>query len=171
MQRTIVVITSDHGEAFREHDIAYHGRRLWEEVVRVPWIWVVPGLEPRRVKARVSQVDLAATVYDLLKVDPPGQAKGRSLVPLMTGGDTADRRIFLDQPLGRYIEAMYAVIDDGWKLIHSAATNRYQLFNLDEDPGEKTDLARENPGQLERMKQVYDQVRSSLELNAERYRK
>jgi arylsulfatase A-like enzyme len=170
MERTVVMITSDHGEAFREHDIAYHGRRLWEEVVRVPWIWVVPGLEPRRVKARVSQLDLAATVYDLLDVEPPSQAGGRSLLPLMIGDEAADRRIFLDQPLGRYIEAMYAVIDGGWKLIHTVATNRFQLFHLDEDPGEKTDLARSNPEQLERMKQVYQQVRGSLELNAEQYR-
>lgn len=170
LERTIVVITSDHGEAFREHGYIYHGRYLWEEIVRVPWVWVVPGMEPRRVRARVSHLDLAATVYELLKVEPPAQAGGRSLVGLMTGDDTADRRIFLDQPLGEFMPAMYAVIDGGHKLIHSVDGNRYQLFDLDEDPGEKNDLARKDPEQLERLKLIYQEVRGALEINAERCR-
>jgi arylsulfatase A-like enzyme len=169
-QRTVLVITSDHGEAFREHGYIYHGRYLWEEIVRVPWVWRVPGLEPRRVKARVSQIDLTATVYDLLGVKPPAQAGGRSLAPLLTGADATDRTVFLDQPLGEFIPAMYGLIHDGYKLIHTPGVNRYQLFHLDEDPGEKNDLARKQPEQLERIKQAYQQVRGSLELNATQYR-
>jgi len=170
-ERTIVVITADHGEAFREHGYIYHGRYLWEEIVRVPWVWQVPGLEPRRVKARVSQVDLAATAYELLDVKPPAQAGGRSLVPLLTGVEATDRTVFLDQPLGEFIPAMYSVIHDGYKLIHTPGVDRYQLFHLDEDPGEKHDLARKQPDRLERTKQVYQQVRASLEINAQQYRK
>ncbi|MBW2276988.1 MAG: sulfatase [Deltaproteobacteria bacterium] len=171
LERTVVVITSDHGEAFGEHGYAYHGRFLWEEIVRVPWVWYVPGLRPRRVKSRVSQVDLAATVYELLRVEPPAQAGGRSLVPLMTGNDDDDRTIFLDQPLGEFMPAVYGVIHDGYKLIHSPVANRYQLFAIDEDSGERNDLARKDPEQLERIKQVYQQVRSSLEINAEKHRR
>ncbi|MDD5309728.1 MAG: sulfatase-like hydrolase/transferase [Deltaproteobacteria bacterium] len=166
--RTMVVLTADHGEAFNEHDIMFHGRRLWEEVVRVPWIWVVPGLAPRRVKARVSQIDLPATAYDLLAVRPPPQAHGFSLVPLMTGADDTDRRVFLDQPPGEYIEEMYAVIDRGMKLIHSINGNRYQLFDLAADPGEKLDLAVTRPDELKRMKAVYEETRGALEVNAPR---
>lgn len=171
LERTVVVITSDHGEAFREHGYAYHGRFLWEEIVRVPWVWVVPGTEPRRVKARVSQIDLTSTVYQLLKVDPPEQAGGRSLVPLLTGDDESDRTIFFDQPLGEFMPAVFGVIHDGYKLIHSPGAGRYQLFNLDVDPDEKRDLARDEPEQLERVQQVYEQVRGSLEINAERFRR
>jgi len=168
--RTVVVITGDHGEAFMEHDIRFHGRRLWEEVVRVPWIWIVPGLGHSRVPSRVSHVDFAATVYELLGVKPPPQARGRSLVPMMTGGPRADRRIFLDQPLGKYMPQMYAVIDGGLKLIHTVSGNRYQLFDLDEDPGETNDLARTDPERLARMKRIYQETRGSLEVNADEYR-
>ncbi len=150
-----------------EHDIRFHGRRMWEEVVRVPWVWVVPGVESRRVRGRVSHVDLAATVYDLLWVNPPAQSRGKSLVPMMIGKEEGDRRIFLEQLLGKYMPEMYAIIDGGYKLIHTVAGNRYQLFNLETDPGEKTDLSRSHPDELARMKEVYQQTRGTLEMNAD----
>lgn len=166
-ERTIVVITSDHGEAFGEHDIYFHGRRLWEEVVRVPWIWVVPGLEPRRVDGRVSHIDLVATACDLLGVEKPRETGGRSLRPLMTGVEEGDRRVFIDQPLGEYMPPMYGLVEGGYKLIHSVTGNRYQLYDLEQDPGETTDLATTQPERLEKMKQSYQQLRGSLEQNAE----
>lgn len=165
--RTVVVVTSDHGEAFGEHDIHFHGRRLWEEVVRVPWIWSVPGLEPRRVRSRVSHIDLVATACDLLGVEPPEGVKGASLVPMMTGAEEGDRRIYIEQPLGEYMPPMYALIDGGHKLIHSITGNRYQLFDLDADPGEESDLAPSSPEKLDEMKTIYQGIRGSLERNAE----
>ncbi len=167
--RTVIMISSDHGEAFMEHDILFHGRRLWEEVVRVPWVWVVPGFESRRVKGRVSQVDLAATVYDLLGVKPPAHVRSKSLVPMMIGKEEGDRRIFLEQPLGEYMPEMYAVIDGGYKLIHTVVGNRYLLFNLETDPGEKIDLSRSHPDKLADMKEIYQQTRGALEMNADRW--
>jgi arylsulfatase A-like enzyme len=66
------------------------------------------------------------------------------------------------------MEEVYAFIDNGYKLIHTVQGNRFQLFNLDTDPGEKTDLARQNPDALERMKTGYLQFRATLEINAPR---
>jgi len=169
-ERTIIVVTADHGEAFMEHDIRYHGQRLWEEVVRVPWLFVVPGIEPRRVKERVSHIDLAATVHDLLRVDPPPQVGGRSLVPAITGADLAPRPVFIEQPPGEHIEEMYALIDGDYKLIQSVVGNRFQLFNLTADPGETRDLAREEPDKLAELKDALALKRASLEPNAPRFK-
>jgi len=168
--RTAIMVTGDHGEAFKEHDILFHGRRLWEEVVRVPWIWVVPGLEPRHVGARVSQVDLVATVCDLLGIRRTAKTSGVSLLPAMAGAKTSDERIYLDQPLGPYMPEAHAVIDAGKKLIHTAIGNKYELFDLDADPGEKSDLTAANPGELARMKAVYQETRAALERNADVYK-
>ena len=63
-----------------------------------------------------------------------------------------------------------AVIDRGFKLIHTAVGNRYELYDLGADPGEKNDLASSRPEELARMKAVYDEARGALERNAERYR-
>src|SRR5262249_12146466 len=48
--RTAIVLTADHGEAFGEHGAYFHGREIWGEIVRVPLLGHVPGLKPRRVK-------------------------------------------------------------------------------------------------------------------------
>jgi choline-sulfatase len=168
--RTIIMVTGDHGEAFKEHGALFHGRYLWEEIIRVPWIWVVPGLAPRRVGARVSQVDLVATACDLLGVEPSPQLRGPSLLPYMTGAATADERVFIDQPLGPYMPEAHAVIDGGKKLVHTAIGNRYELYDLDADPGERNDLAPTNPDELGRMKAIYQETRASLEQDADVYR-
>ncbi|MBK7585833.1 MAG: sulfatase-like hydrolase/transferase [Myxococcales bacterium] len=47
--RTAIVITSDHGEAFGEHGMLRHGFELWEELIWVPLIVYLPGLPPRKV--------------------------------------------------------------------------------------------------------------------------
>ncbi len=166
--RTVVMVTSDHGEAFGEHGIRFHGKKLWEEIVRVPWLMAIPGVAPARVPARVSHIDLPATVYDVLGVVPPPQNHGHSLFPFTTGKETQDRRIFIDQPLGEYMEEVYAIIDGDYKLIHTVQGNRFELFNLDVDPGETADLAGKEPDKLQEMQEIYRQFRQGLEINAPR---
>ena len=167
-QRTVVMITADHGEAFGEHEFRYHGKRLFEEIVRVPWIIVVPGMAHRRISSRVSQHDLVATVTDLLGIEPSAQNRGRSLLPVIKKKETGDRQIFLDQPLGEFMEEMYAFIDGGYKLIHTVPGNRFQLFNLESDPGETRNLVKREPEKLRALKQTYEQFRQGLELNVPR---
>jgi len=80
-ERTIVVITSDHGEEFGEHGGMGHGRTLHREVLRVPLVIAAPGLlAPAEVTTPVSLLDVAPTVLDLLGLAAtPGQ-RGTSLV-------------------------------------------------------------------------------------------
>ena len=85
---TVVIVTSDHGEAFGEHGMIRHGFELWEELVRVPLIVRVPGVPPRRFGARRSAIDLAPTILDLSGVpvppaDDPSPLSGVSLVPIL----------------------------------------------------------------------------------------
>jgi arylsulfatase A-like enzyme len=84
--RTIVVVTSDHGEAFAwDHGFVGHGRSLAEEILHVPLILHAPGLVPAgvRVPVVVSLVDLAPTILDLIGVAAPPSMQGVSLVPLL----------------------------------------------------------------------------------------
>jgi arylsulfatase A-like enzyme len=168
--RTAIAVTADHGEAFKEHDVLFHGRRLWEEIVRVPWVVVAPGLAPRRVRARVSQVDFAATLADVLGVDGPKGGRGVSLVPHLLGAADADRRVLIEQPLGPYMPEAYAVIDGGSKLTHTIVGNKYELYDLGADPGEHSDLAASRPDELARMKAIYAETRAGLERRADVYR-
>ena len=67
-KRTVIIVTADHGEAFGEHNMFSHGFELWENLVRVPMFFVVPGVAPRRIDTPRSAIDLAPTITELLGV-------------------------------------------------------------------------------------------------------
>ena len=146
--RTVVIVTSDHGEAFGEHELYRHGFELWEELVRVPLIVYVPGAAARRVPVRRSAIDIAPTVLEIFGVAPPESGardalRGESLLPdvLAPPGYTPRPRVvYIDMPSGPYNDERQAYIEDDKKLITSGG-RPLGLFDLAKDPGEKRDLA------------------------------
>ncbi|HWZ92757.1 MAG TPA: sulfatase-like hydrolase/transferase, partial [Polyangiaceae bacterium] len=145
--RTAVIVTSDHGEAFGEHGMIRHGFELWEELVRVPLIVHVPGVAPRRVQTRRSAIDLAATILDLCGVPGPAASDGdfldgTSLVPdlvAQTGSEPAERPVFIDMAAGPNNADRQALIDGDKKLVASGG-RPLSLYDLGADPGETKDL-------------------------------
>ncbi len=145
--RTAIVVTSDHGEAFGEHGMIRHGFELWEELVRVPLIFYVPGLEPRRVEQRRSAIDIVPTLLDLMRQPlPKGEANdflsGDSLLLDLAqpNGHTPKAKIvFVDMAAGPHNAERQAFIENDYKLVVSQG-RPLSLFNLAEDPGEKKDL-------------------------------
>lgn len=78
--RTLLIVTSDHGEEFGEHGGAIHSRTCYGEVTRVPLIVRIPGESPQRIQARVALLDIAPTLLELLGGDPPDvRLDGQSL--------------------------------------------------------------------------------------------
>ena len=85
LDRTLVVIASDHGEAFQEHGCEGHARNLYQEVVNVPFILLPPFLlEPGvRVSETISNADIWPTLLDIVGLPPIPGADGRSMLPLV----------------------------------------------------------------------------------------
>jgi arylsulfatase A-like enzyme len=157
LDRTLVVITADHGEAFLEHGKEGHARNLYREVSQVPLLLVPPFGIPGglRISEPVSNVDLWPTLLDLIGAPALPNADGRSLAPLLAraaGLPTADaaaaealaaRPIFsqLDRgwgQVGKEKRPLIAVQQGSHKLIHHAdAPERSELYDLAADPGEK----------------------------------
>ncbi|MCA9630865.1 MAG: sulfatase [Myxococcales bacterium] len=149
-KRTMLIVTADHGEAFGEHGQRYHTTTLYDELLHVPLVARFPGAMPRKVKVPVSLVDLAPTILDLFGLSSPGTYMGQSLVPLLAGQKARlDRPIVADSP--RLMRAM--VFDDGMKLIVNTRTQLRELYDLNKDPGEETNIYDEHPEA-----QVYDQL-------------
>ena len=142
---TAIIVTSDHGEAFAEHGMIRHGFELWEELVRVPLIVRVPGVNARHVQARRSAIDLAPTILDLCGVVPPAPSSrdflsGRSLVPdLLAAGEPAPRAVFIDMSAGPNNADRQALIEGDKKLVASGG-RPLSLYDLAADPGETHDL-------------------------------
>ncbi len=145
---TAIVLTADHGEAFNDHGMNWHGMEIWESLIRVPLVVYLPGVKPRRVSVKRSHIDLAPTLNEILggPVPEEGELSGQSLltdVYLPEGEEHQERDVFVDMPAGPYNGIRRAIITGptpGMKLINSGGAT-YQLFDLEKDPKEARDLA------------------------------
>lgn len=164
--RTIVVVTADHGEAFGEHGMSWHGIELWEELVRVPWMIYVPSVPARHIAAPRGHVDLLPTVLELLRMPVPSQdaedfVSGQSLVAEMFGAPATPRPVYCDLPEGPYNGTRRAMIDWPYKLL-VRNPRRPELFDLESDPAERTDLSSTRADVLARERATYEQLRATL---------
>jgi len=156
--RTFFVVTADHGEEFKDHGSIGHGRRLYEEVVRVPLVMghlAAPAVPPpTRVMVPVSGIDLLPTIAEVAgAVAPPG-AQGTSLLPLLrversgTGGAASPgppaERPLVSETI-RLNAHLKAIRRGSLKLIQSMDENRSELYDLSADPGERDDLSQKRP--------------------------
>ena len=145
---TLVVITGDHGEAFRDpHYQQQHGYSVWQEEVNVPFIVWNPRLFPegRHMPAVGGHVDLNPTVADILGVEPPDAWQGHSLfVP------ARPNRTFFIASVDDYL---LGIREDNWKYILEMDGGRESLFDLAADPGEMNNLLATDPVRVKRMRQ------------------
>lgn len=145
-QDTVVVLMSDHGEAFGEHNFGgqsmFHGTNLYDEQLRVPFAFRVPGAAPRAVDDVVQLIDLAPTVVELAGARPDASWLGRSLVPAIQGGALPPKPAFaelLAYPGWEQDLKMAVSADGAWKLINVLSQRRMELYDLASDPGEQRD--------------------------------
>ncbi len=158
---TLVVLTSDHGEALGEHGEATHGIFAYEGVLAVPLILYQPRLfGPRVVGTPVRHVDLLPTILDALSLPAPGGLRGRSLLPAAAGAldEAAATTYFeaLSGQLNRGWAPLYGLIQAGWKYIDLPIP---ELYDLAADPGEGRNLAAADPERLAAMRQALQPLR------------
>jgi arylsulfatase A-like enzyme len=131
---TIVVVTSDHGEAFGEHGVRYHGTGLQQEQVHVPLMVRAPGLVAagRRIDDLVGLVDLTPTVLDLLGFGRPAWMQGLSLAPAMRVGSDQKAPPGRAFPL-RGFGTIRGIRGETWKVRFG---KKPRIWDLVTDPGE-----------------------------------
>jgi choline-sulfatase len=161
---TYLVISADHGEAFGEHQMYKHAFELWEVLTRVPLIICGPGIKAQRVSERRSHIDLVPTFLDLLGQKPVPELPGKSLLPELTGREPPKSRepIYLELTEDSHNPPRRAVIRGDHKLIWSGSGDKFQLFDLKQDPGEEKDLAKADPDALKDMVAAYRGVLDKL---------
>lgn len=143
LEKTIIALISDHGEAFWEHDKRGHGHTPYEELIRVPmfiYLPTLPGLAGRRISEPVELVDLMPTLLDLMGI--PVQSMdlvGRSLVDVMLEGEGDPERLIHSRS-NRTAQPVYAVRRGQWKWMFDIGSGRQELYDLGVDPGEQVDL-------------------------------
>lgn len=138
VDKTIVVVTSDHGKEIGEHGRVQHGLTLYEELLAVPLVVRVPGRAPGRRDDPVSLIDVAPTVLGLLGLDPPAPMQGHDLY-----SDGPPRELWAEVD---HLAVKTAVRYGNLKTIHSPLDAdavfgndvEWEAFDLGLDPREST---------------------------------
>ncbi|MCS6915189.1 MAG: sulfatase-like hydrolase/transferase [Myxococcales bacterium] len=157
-EHTAVVVFSDHGESLGEHRLGgeplyFHGESLYEEVLRVPLVFYLPGVAPREVPDRVMLLDLAPTVLALAGIPAPPSFRGRSLVPALAGQPLPPGPAYAEMlPHAGWQKNERALVVGNWKLYARFTDNLMELYDLAADPTEQHNLAHRRPDRLRDMK-------------------
>jgi hypothetical protein len=137
--KSLVVLTADHGEGLGDHGESDHGYFIYESTLHVPLIFHWPKAAarlPARVERPVGLVDVAPSILEFLKIPAPPAFRGRSFL------DGSARPV--------YGESVYARDCFGWSALRSLRSGVYkyidaprpELYNLSNDPLERTNIIR-----------------------------
>lgn len=177
--RTAVIFLSDHGYYFGEHD--YLGKSVWDaglgtqswsplyrEIVEVPLIVQLPGATPRRSAALTTLVDVTATILELAEAEVPPGIAGESLVSVLHGDTDEHRELVVSSWPLEYQKGRITVAVDSWprrvardqpmtvtgkrlSLLVGGADDELELYDLEADPGERSNIAAERPRACEEL--------------------
>lgn len=167
--RTLIVITSDHGEEFFEHGAPLH-QQTYNETSRVPLVFLGPGIPGGVHIAHVVElVDVMPTILSLLSIPVPNHVQGQDLNPLFTGDEPRKKAAYVDGRIKDWTEPVvksHLVMEhEGQRWSYMSKVDKRpdrggpifetigseELYLLDTDPNQKANLVAEYPeiaGQL-----------------------
>lgn len=165
--RTLFVITADHGESLGEHEYFFeHGDFGTEPEIHVPLVLVIPGVTSpgTRITKPVRNIDITPTILDALHISYSGKLRGTSLLPMLTGepgsrlcfGETGEN--YFPQNTRREVPGIKGkwrwLRDEQFKMVYvpHEQTEEWRLFDLKTDPGETKDVASQYPEVTAKMK-------------------
>jgi arylsulfatase A-like enzyme len=152
-ERSIIVLFSDHGEEFMDHDGLDHGATLYQEQLHVAMMIRFPGYGRRQdIQTPVRTLDIFPTLFDALGLQGPATVDGKSLLPLLRGQKEAspvfaetDYRLFVHQRMIR---------EGKYKLILDLLDGKRELYDLAADPTEQKNLSSTDPRRTYEMEQA-----------------
>jgi len=153
--RSLIVVTSDHGEEFTEHGRFLHDQGGYEPLVHVPLILKLPysSVRQRRVSRLAAMVDLLPTALDVVGVEPDAGVQGHSLLPT-----------FLRDEAVRQAAVMFKVVrTPRWKLF----LNTEELYDLSADPEEQRNLFHSSDALVQRFR-AYQQRQAEADAEQRR---
>lgn len=162
-ERTLVALTSDHGEGLGQHGEATHTFFVYDTTQMVPLILWCPEHVPAGcvVPSQVRLIDIAPTLVSFARLGPTPQMQGRDLLPLVADpkkevqwacyGDTLCPALSFGYAPLRFLRV------GGWKYIHAP---RPELYHVAADPHELSDLAAKEPARVQAMR---EELRSIIE--------
>ncbi|MFQ6082104.1 MAG: sulfatase [Candidatus Aminicenantia bacterium] len=147
--RTMIILTSDHGEEFREHYCWGHAHTLYNELIKVPLIIKFPksNYRGRKIDNFIRSVDIMPTILEQAGIDFSGLSlDGESLLKILNNKEKKERLCmsYLANEVVRYIPRKVSIVQGKNKLIfnESYSLKAYQFFSPPPPPQEKIELYR-----------------------------
>jgi arylsulfatase A-like enzyme len=169
--RTLVVVTSDHGESLGEHEYYFdHGEDLFDPSIRIPLIVAGPGIPGgRRSDVLATTLDLVPTVLDAVKVSYPPDLAGQSLLPAARGEHRPDR----PRLPGQNDRNLVAAWDRRFKVVATPLGEgaRYALYDRQADPGETHDASAAWPARAREERREIELFRERIDAQLARTRR
>ena len=171
---TIFLLVADHGEELMDHGDWDHTDRMWEEQIHVPGIlWIPPALreqwdlQPREITEPVSLVNVATSLIELAGFEDPYPRNGSSFLELLRGESEEPWTVYSEEIKNDDRDALGALRFENYKLIWEKAEGaeepEFKLFDLEADPGEKNNIAAQNPDLVQKLIARRDYVRKNAD--------
>jgi arylsulfatase A-like enzyme/Flp pilus assembly protein TadD len=163
-ESSLIIVTGDHGEMLGEHGEAGHMYFIYEAAMKVPMIYKLPGSSaPHKIDDIAGIIDIVPTVCDLVDIDAPAPIEGKSLAAYFTDTppEPGDRHLYCESlyPTKYEANSLLGLIGKRWKYIQ---TTRPELYDLQNDPGEQTNLVETQPHRArilkDRLAQILEQT-------------
>jgi arylsulfatase A-like enzyme len=151
--QSLIIITSDHGEEFKEHGSFQHWRLYYRPELHVPLMMHIPSYPAKgiRIDGLVQSVDIMPTILELVGIPPHQQAQGKSLVSLIK-----EHANFINRAMGKAYrfyrkesrpsfakeQDYYSIIKDDYQLIYNTKSTGTELFYLKDDPLTQKNIAK-----------------------------
>lgn len=153
LDRTLLVLTADHGESLGEHGESTHSFFIYDATTHVPLIIRTPWGWTGRTKVQAAGTDVFPTILDLVGEPSPDPVDGRSLVRALIDREADLRHV-------AYSETYYPRFHYGWHELRSVRDGRYkfidapspELYDLTRDPGERSNIYKANSRRGEEMR-------------------
>jgi arylsulfatase A-like enzyme len=139
LDKTIIIITADHGEGFGEHDLFFHGNSLYNELIHVPFIIHIPHVNSDRINTNVEIVGIIPSIMEVLGLKKPEGLDGLSFVPVIEGAKYSKMILsFMDKKASEINQNSVKGILT--MPLNNKTKGFKEVYDLSKDPREKNNI-------------------------------
>ncbi|MGC9054931.1 MAG: sulfatase family protein, partial [Candidatus Hydrogenedens sp.] len=172
-ENTTIVFVADHGESLYEHNYLGHGRKLYQNEVRIPFIIVSSKIKARRTDIPVRGIDIGPTILGIAGIHKTKSMLGKDVLNeninkervrvIETYGGAVPKIPILRSLMKKSGPIMQSVIVENWKLI--VKNDRKELYNIAEDPEELNNIGKKYPEKVLELQKVIKKWTENTPIN------